>query len=61
MQKGADNIIVERDDGIVEERDPAMFEKRGTKFDDRDMDRMGKLPQLRVEFLHPFLIFLIGN
>jgi len=60
MQTGADNIVVERDDGIGE-RDPAMFEKRGTKFDDRDMDRMGKLPQLRVETLHPFLIFLIGN
>jgi hypothetical protein len=28
--------------------DPAFKEKRGTKFDGRDMDRMGKVPQLRV-------------
>jgi hypothetical protein len=27
---------------------PAALEKRGTEFDVRDMNRMGKLPQLRV-------------
>jgi hypothetical protein len=27
---------------------PAAFEKRGTEFDVRDMNRMGKLPELRV-------------
>jgi hypothetical protein len=36
---------------VLEGADPAISEKRGTEFDTRDMNRMGKLPQLRVSFL----------
>jgi len=32
----------------LDANDPAAEEKRGTEFDGRDMNRMGKLPQLRV-------------
>jgi choline transport protein len=36
---------------VLDDADPATPEKRGTEFDTRDMNRMGKLPQLRVSFL----------
>jgi hypothetical protein len=36
---------------VPDDADPATSEKRGTEFDTRDMNRMGKLPQLRVRLL----------
>jgi choline transport protein len=36
---------------VLHDADLVTSEKRGTEFDTRDMNRMGKLPQLRVGLL----------
>lgn len=43
-----DTVVVGNSDDFFA-GDPTISEKRGTEFDDRDMHRMGKLPQLRVD------------
>jgi choline transport protein len=42
LEQGADT-------DLLEPGDRAASEKRGNEYDSRDMDRMGKLPQLRVK------------
>jgi hypothetical protein len=44
----AEAAVNDFDVNFFDIRDPASLEKRGTEFDGRDMNRMGKLPQLRV-------------
>ncbi|CZR58632.1 related to HNM1-Choline permease [Phialocephala subalpina] len=44
---------VDFDPEFLDVRDPVVLEKRGTEFDGRDMNRMGKLPQLRRTFRFP--------
>jgi len=54
MQKEPSDAVFEDSFGnadVLDDADPATPEKRGTEFDTRDMNRMGKLPQLRVSFL----------
>jgi choline transport protein len=36
---------------VLDDANLVTSEKRGTEFDTRDMNRMGKLPQLRVGLL----------
>jgi len=54
MSKDPKTVVLEGDVGFSEGegQDVATSEKRGTVFDFRDMNRMGKAPQLRVR--HPF-------
>jgi len=51
--KEADNGIlsISAEESAHASLDPVEAEKRGTEFDGRDMNRMGKLPELRVCFL----------
>ena len=54
MSKEPSDAVLEDHSGnvdVLDDADPATSEKRGTEFDTRDMNRMGKLPQLRVSFL----------
>lgn len=54
MSKEPSDAVLEDISGnvdVLDDADPATSEKRGTEFDTRDMNRMGKLPQLRVSFL----------
>jgi hypothetical protein len=55
MSKDPNAVVLEGEVGLPEGQDVATSEKRGTVFDHRDMNRMGKAPQLRVELPFPSL------
>ena len=53
LKEPSSDVVAQQGDGdpeVLDGNDPAALEKRGTEFDNRDMHRMGKLPQLRVRY-----------
>jgi hypothetical protein len=56
LKEVANEVVYEQPEGGSAEfsdgsDDAVLSEKRGTQFDQKDMSRMGKLPQLRVNVL----------
>ncbi len=63
LKEDVNEVVYEQFEGSPEfsdgNGDAVLSEKQGTKFDQKDMNRMGKLPQLRVRRFLSSLLMMI--